>query len=147
ANVQVQPVSWNNELTGDSFARLGAPAGASVSADIATVATYVDTEVAAIKAKTDNLPSDPADASDIAASFSSIAATLTTIASYIDTEVAAIKAKTDQLTFTSAGLVDANALALDAVVEGAYTLKQYMRAFAAALLGKASGLEGTTAKF
>lgn len=32
-----------------------------------TVATYVDTEVAAIKAKTDNLPSDPADASDIAA--------------------------------------------------------------------------------
>lgn len=42
--------------TGDNFARLGAPAGASVSADIATVATYVDTEVAAIKAKTDLIP-------------------------------------------------------------------------------------------
>lgn len=36
-------------LTGDAFARLGAPAGASVSADIATVDTVVD----AIKLKTD----------------------------------------------------------------------------------------------
>src|SRR5512139_1698062 len=42
-------------MTGDAYARLGAPAGASVSADIATVASYVDTEVAAIKAKTDQL--------------------------------------------------------------------------------------------
>lgn len=50
--------------TGDSFARLGAPAGASIAADIATRATqasvdavddFVDTEVAAIKAKTDQL--------------------------------------------------------------------------------------------
>lgn len=54
-------------MTGDAFARLGAPAGASVSADIAAVeanavaiAGYVDTEVAAIKAKTDNLPASPA---------------------------------------------------------------------------------------
>jgi hypothetical protein len=37
--------------TGDSFARLGAPAGASVSADIATVDTVVD----AVKVKTDSL--------------------------------------------------------------------------------------------
>ena len=49
--------------TGDSFARLGAPAGASVSADVAaikadtgTTLTTVDTEVAAIKAKTDLIP-------------------------------------------------------------------------------------------
>ena len=64
--------------------------------------------ITAIKAKTDNLPSDPADASDIAASFSTVNATLATIAGYIDTEVAAIKAKTDQLTFTLAGKVDAS---------------------------------------
>lgn len=57
---------------------------------LATVASYVDTEVAAIKAKTDNLPSDPADASDIAAAFSTVNGTLATIAGYIDTEVAAI---------------------------------------------------------
>lgn len=42
-------------LTGDAYDRLGAPAGASVSADVATLAAYVDTEVAAIKAKTDQL--------------------------------------------------------------------------------------------
>ena len=57
----------NTLQTGDSFARLGAPAGASVSADIlviddfvdtevAAILAAVDTEVAAIKAKTDNLP-------------------------------------------------------------------------------------------
>lgn len=75
---------------------------------IDTIDDFVDTEVAAIKAKTDNLPPDPADASDIAASFASIASTLSTIAAYIDTEVAAIKAKTDSLTFTKALELDVN---------------------------------------
>ena len=63
----------------DIYTRLGAPSGASVSADVAAIKAetaslvtkvdavddYVDTEVAAIKAKTDNLPADPADDSDI----------------------------------------------------------------------------------
>lgn len=133
-------------MTGDAFARLGAPAGASVSADVAAtkallptalvggrmdsslgaVAAGVDfsatmktalnaatpasvvgavgsvtgltaSDVGAIKAKTDNLPSDPADASDIAGAFSTVNSTLGTIAGYIDTEVAAIKVKTDNL--------------------------------------------------
>ncbi len=52
---------------------------------------------AAIKAKTDNLPADPADASDVAGALATISTTLATIAGYIDTEVAAIKAKTDNL--------------------------------------------------
>lgn len=43
-------------MTGDAYARVGAPAGASVSADVAAV--KVDT--AAIKTKTDNLPGSPA---------------------------------------------------------------------------------------
>lgn len=47
--------------TGDSFARLGAPAGLTVSADILSVAG-IDT---AIKAKTDNLPVAPAAVGDI----------------------------------------------------------------------------------
>lgn len=50
-------------LTGDAYARLGAPAGASVSADVAAV--KVDT--AAIKAKTDNLPANPASTTNITA--------------------------------------------------------------------------------
>lgn len=57
--------SGTAQTTGDIFARLGAPAGASVSADIAMVASYIDTEVGAIKAKTDNLPGSPAAISDI----------------------------------------------------------------------------------
>ena len=60
------PVSWSNELTGDAFARLGAPAGASIAADIGTrLATSgytapANSDIAAIKAKTDNLPASPA---------------------------------------------------------------------------------------
>ncbi len=73
-------------MTGDAFARLGAPAGASTAADIAAVKA----DTAAVKAKTDNLPSDPADASDIAAAFSTVNSTLATIAGYIDTEIASI---------------------------------------------------------
>jgi hypothetical protein len=42
---------YGTAQTGDSFARLGAPAGASIAADIATVDTVAD----AIKAKTDSL--------------------------------------------------------------------------------------------
>lgn len=73
-----------------------------------TIDDYVDTEVSAIKAKTDNLPSDPADASDIASAFAGVNTKLDTIDGRIDTEVAAIKAKTDQLTFTVANQLDAN---------------------------------------
>lgn len=74
-----------------------------VTAALVTIAAYIDTEVAAIKAKTDNLPSDPADASDIAA-------LLATIASYIDTEVAAIKAKTDLIPASPAAVGSAMTL-------------------------------------
>ncbi len=66
-------------------------------ASLDTVDDFLDTEVAAIKAKTDGLPSDPADASDVAAAFSTVNSTLGTIAGYVDTEVAAIKAITDAL--------------------------------------------------
>jgi len=109
--------------SGDAFARLGVPAGASVSADVAAVdadttallnrltalrAGFLDNlgigglvasqaSVDAVTAKTDGLPPDPADASVLAASFSALSAELATIASYIDTEVAAIKARTDTL--------------------------------------------------
>ncbi len=61
-------------------------AAANLDTQLTAIDDFIDTEVAAIKAKTDNLPSDPADASDIAALF----ATLQTTAD-------AIKAKTDNL--------------------------------------------------
>lgn len=41
--------------------------GTDIPATLATVAGYLDTEIAAIKAKTDNLPTDPADQSAVEA--------------------------------------------------------------------------------
>lgn len=41
--------------------------GLALAVDLATVASYIDTEIGAIKAKTDNLPASPAAVSDIAA--------------------------------------------------------------------------------
>jgi hypothetical protein len=48
---KVNTLDGHTAQTGDSYARIGAPAGASISADIATVDTVAD----AIKAKTDSL--------------------------------------------------------------------------------------------
>lgn len=79
----------HNAQSGDAYARLGAPAGASVSAD-----------VAAVKAETAAIVQDTG---------TDIPAALTTLGGYVDTEIAAIKAKTDQLTFTTPNKVDATA--------------------------------------
>lgn len=103
--------------------------GTDLPATLATIAGYLDTEVAAIKAKTDNLPADPADASDIAASFTTVNTKLDTIDDFVDTEVAAIKAKTDLIP----GTIDGK------------TFAELVTLMAAVLLGKASGLETTTA--
>lgn len=94
-----------------ALADYDAPTNAEMVARTLATASYATaTDQTAIKAKTDNLPSDPADASDIAASFTAISSTLTTIASYIDTEVAAIKAKTDGLPADPADASDIAAL-------------------------------------
>lgn len=87
--------------------------------------------ITAIKARTDNLPTDPADASDIASSFGSVTSSLTTIAGYIDTEIGAIKAKTDLIPGTQDG----------------YTFAELQILMASVLLGKATGLETTTAVY
>jgi hypothetical protein len=83
-----------------------------------TEVTAIKTVVDAVQAKTDNLPSDPADASVVAGLIAAVEAKVDTIDNFIDTEVAAIKTetdkiasiktKTDSLTFTQAGHVDAN---------------------------------------
>lgn len=72
--------------------------GNTLPATLSTIAGYIDTEVSAIKAVTDNLPNSGALTSLAQAS------ALTTV----DTVVDGIKAKTDSLTFTVAGQVDAN---------------------------------------
>lgn len=111
-------------ITGDAFARLGAPAGASVSADIAaiqsdsaailvdtgttlpatlsTIAGYIDTEIGTI------ITDIAAVKADTAAILTDTGTTLDGKIDTIDTVVDAIKAKTDSLTFTVAGNADVN---------------------------------------
>jgi len=52
-NLNADVVNWKASaapaMTGDAFARLGAPVGASIAADLVTIAGYVDTEIGAIK--------------------------------------------------------------------------------------------------
>lgn len=85
------------------------------------------TDITAIKAKTDSLPSDPADASDIAAAFSTVNSTLSTIASYIDTEISNIQSRLPTSLVSgrmdvsvgamAANVVTASAIATDAISE------------------------------
>ena len=113
--VNVTKVNGTSQTAGD------------LAALINTVAGYVDTEVAAIKAKTDNLPASPAATGDIpsaAAVASQVRTELATELAHIDADVssrlatagytapdnadiAAIKAKTDELNFTTPNKVDA----------------------------------------
>ena len=85
-NISIFPPS----LSDVRFVGGTAQTAGDLAALITTVDDFLDTEIAAIKAKTDLIPADPADASDIAAM-------LTAIDDYIDTEVAAIKAVTDKV--------------------------------------------------
>lgn len=136
-------------VVGLTAANLDATVSSRASAaDLATVAGYLDTEIAAILADTNELQVDWVNGGRL------------------DLLIDAIKAKTDSLTFTTANRVDsqvfgmqantvsASALAADAVdeildevIEGTTTLRQMLRGYASALLSKASGLETTTAIF
>jgi hypothetical protein len=71
--------------------------------------------IPAIKLKTDNLPADPADASDIAASFTTVNGKLDTIDNLIDPQVAQIKAKTDLIPASPAVAGGAMALVANSV--------------------------------
>lgn len=85
-------------------AAIAADAGTEIGAAVKTAVEAAGSHLALIKAKTDNLPTDPADDSDIDAQLATIAGYIDTevaaILAAVDTEVAAIKAKTDQLNFT-----------------------------------------------
>lgn len=83
--------------TGDSFARIGAPAGASTAADIA-----------AVKAQTAAIETDTAEIGAAGAGLTAVAsaANLATVAGYLDTEIAAIQAKTNNLPASPASTSD-----------------------------------------
>jgi len=97
----------------------------SSQASVNTIDDFLDTEIAAIKAKTDNLPADPADASDIAARFDTVDSALTTI----DGNVDAILLDTSEIGAAGAGLT---ALASAAAVADLPTNAELATALAAA---------------
>ena len=137
------------QIIGDNLNATVSSRASQTSVD--TIDDLLDTEIAAIKAKTDNLPADPADASDIAARFDTVDTNIATVAGYLDTEIAAIKAKTDNLPASPAATGDiptANANAdalLDRAngIETGYTPRQAFRLMSAVLAGKSSGHPGS----
>ena len=207
--VDANVIDWKGAaapaMTGDAYARLGAPAGVSVSADVAAVKG----DTAAIKLKTDNLPASPAavgsnmgtvsnvtgdvqgkvlgggasamtaagvralDASGNALAVDSTVAKDATVmkaASYTapdNADIVLIKAKTDNLPSdpASESLVvaavatrsapgDAMALttaAMDAIMdraaEGSLTFRQLLRIVLAFVAGKANGAPGGPINF
>ncbi len=105
---EVKVLTGHTAQTGDSFARLGNPAGASVSADVAAVkadSAAILTDTADMQPKlgtpavsvSADLAAIQADTNDLQTQIGAAGAGLTAISQYIDTEVAAIKAKTDNL--------------------------------------------------
>lgn len=52
------------QFASDNYSRIGAPAGASIAADLAEIEVETD-DIAAVKAKTDNIPASPATAAAV----------------------------------------------------------------------------------
>jgi hypothetical protein len=134
----VGSVTGDTKQTGDAFARLGAPAGASVSADLAAVKT----DTAGIAAKTVNLPASPASTTNITAG------TITTVSGTVTGSVGSVTApvtvgtNSDKTGYrlSTAGVDDV----LDATVDGTVTLRQSQRLSNAAAAGKLSGAATTS---
>jgi hypothetical protein len=162
--IKTNPVVNGGTVTFASNTTVANTAGAvgSVTGAVGSVTGLTASDVGAIKAKTDNLPSDPADASDIAASFA-------TIAAYIDTEIATIVTQTGAAAIRAAlGLASANLDTqlstiddfLDTEVaaikaktdlipgtQDGYTFAQLQLLMACVLLSKASGMGTATGVF
>lgn len=116
----------------------------------------VDTVVDAIKARTDNLPSDPADESLLEAAIAAIPTAPTAVQNRQEmdansTRLSAIDAKTTNLPSDPAdeSLIEAAIAAIpsapstddimDTIVEGTYSLREVLRIMAGVLAGKLSG--------
>ena len=116
----------NNAFGGVSFeiwdpspiytASSGIPPATPISARIDTIDDFLDTEIAAIKAKTDNLPADPADASDVMAAAAAIQADTDNIQTRLP--AALVGGRMDvSVGAMEAGVFTASALATDAGAE------------------------------
>jgi hypothetical protein len=119
-------------------------ASANLDTQLTAIDDFIDTEVSAIKAKTDNLPSDPADASVVAGLIAAVEAKIDTIDDFLDTEVAAIKAKTDALPTDPADASDI-ATAFSAVTTAIITIDDFLDTEIAAIKAKTDQITFTVA--
>jgi hypothetical protein len=111
---------------------------------VGSVTGLTAADVGAIKAKTDNLPSDPADASVVAGLIAAVETKVDAVLLDTGTDgVVVASASKTGYRLSATGVDDV----LDEVVEGATTLRESVRLSNAALGGKASGLETTAATF
>lgn len=91
-------------LESDVYTRLGAPAGASIAADIAAIKSDTGsnvTNIGLVKAKTDNLPADPASNTQVNTRLAA-----STYVAPDNASITAIKAKTDNLPAVPASQAD-----------------------------------------
>jgi hypothetical protein len=89
---------WTADQKTALMSILGIPATGTTPTDPTTgILDLIRDQAVAIKLKTDLLPADPADASDIAASFTTVNTKLDTIDDLVDTEIGAIKTVVDSV--------------------------------------------------
>lgn len=157
ADQQVDVVKWKGAtapaMTGDAFARIGAPAGASLVADLGTATAATQGYVLAVKAKTDALPADPAGETSIGvvdgivdaikAKTDLIPASPAAVSDIPTANITAIKAKTDNLPAAPAAVGDvptaaANAAAVLASTVDTLTVSKLLQALMAVLANKAA---------
>ena len=132
ATKAVQDDGFNIETFGN--------ASAMYPDDITIASTAPDnTSITAIKAKTDNLPSDPADESLIIAATDAITSAVGTVS----TNVSAVKAKTDNLLFDASNFVKADLEHIGAVAISPTTAQLGVNVVSA---GGSYGIKKNTAK-
>lgn len=153
----------NTPQTGDNFARLGAPAGASVSADILAIDNLVDDlesrvgtpsnlgggatlafNLSDIEAQTDDIGAAGAGLTNINLPNQTMDI-VGNITGNLSGSVGSVTGAVGSVTGLTPATIAAAWLA--AVVEGAHTLGDYMRLFAGVLTGKSSGGGTTTIVF
>jgi len=137
--------SITTALTADITGNLSGSVG-SVTGAVGSVTGMTASDVGAIKAKTDALPTDPADQSLIIAATDAVMARLGAPAgasvsadvAAVKTDTAAVKTKTDQLTFTGSNRVDSNVAAVNNNTGGVAGLERATRAITVGTIGAGS---------
>ncbi len=114
--------------TGDNYTRLGAPAGASIAADIGTVDTVVDGIQTDLSNGTDGLGAIKADTAAILTDTADMQPKLGTPAADVSADIAAVKAETALI------VADTNELQTDDIPATLATIAGYLDTEIAAIL-------------